>query len=147
MDSYLMHIYMTKIRTCCRSYLNDELKSYNLTSSEGKYLGLLGDKGAMSQNEMSNILGYDKAYTSRIITSLLAKGYIREMVSSDDGRKKIFEISEKGEELGKIVHYKMNEFIDKYLCAGIAQKDKEEAINILKVMSQNGKKYFEGEHK
>ena len=105
MDSYLMHIYMAKIRTCCRSYLNDELKSYNLTSSEGKYLGLLGDKGAMSQNEMSNILGYDKAYTSRIITSLLTKGYIREIVSSDDGRKKIFEISEKGEELGKIVHY------------------------------------------
>lgn len=147
MDSSFMHIYITKIKSCCKSYLDGQLRDYDLSSSEGKYLGMLGDRGAMSQNDMSKILGYDKAYTSRIITSLLSKGYIREVASGDDGRKKIFEISEKGDDLGKIVHSKMREFIDEYLCKGVSPEDKETAIGILKIMSENGKKYFEGESK
>lgn len=144
MDSFSIQHYTARLRICCRNFLNDNLKKYNVTSSEGKYLGMLADRGAMSQNEMSEILGYDKAYTSRVITSLLAKGLIQEK-ESEDCRRKVFEISKQGKELGEIVHNKMDNFIDKCIFDGISSEEKQCFLKCLKIMFLNSKKIIEGE--
>lgn len=147
MDNFLLHVYMSKIKTSCCSYLDEKIKSLGISSSEGKYLGLITEKGPISQNDISKIVGCDKAYTSRKVTSLENKGLIRQVSSDVDARKKLFEITEKGKEFNAKVQESLKYFFSNVIFEGISESDRKLLADTLRRMSENGTSYLEKEKK
>lgn len=80
-------------------YLNKELKTLNLTSSEYIYLLLLSNDDTFTQDELSAKVMIDKAQTTRVLASLESKGYIERVKKVEDKRSKLVSLTESGKKV------------------------------------------------
>jgi DNA-binding MarR family transcriptional regulator len=72
---------------------------YGITRREWRLIALLAAHGAMSPSELSERAHLERPRTSRLITTLAARGLIRRLAVPEDGRRAEVELSEAGRRL------------------------------------------------
>jgi putative acetyltransferase len=65
-------------------------------------------RGSLPQSELSGLLRLDKSTTSRIVTDLEARGWVRARVSPADGRVRLLKVTPKGLTRLRVVHLSAN---------------------------------------
>ena len=123
------------LRKQLQSFLNDEFKDYNLTSSEIFFIQILNDKDALSQIEVSKLLECDKYHIHRVVTKLIDKNYIKYV---DDDKEHIRNIkltlTKQGKTLAIKIDRAMNKW-DKFIKNGLQEEDIKIARKVaLKIM-------------
>lgn len=102
--------------------INIKIKEYNLTASEAIYLIVISKYESLSFKEITSIVDYDKAMTTKVLNSLKDKEFvnnnIKNIVLTEKGylltNKVIDELSLlKSEILGKVSKREINEFYKK----------------------------------
>lgn len=101
--------------------INIKIKEYNLTASEAIYLIVISKYESLSFKEITSIVDYDKAMTTKVLNSLKDKEFvnnIKNIVLTEKGylvtNKVINELNLlKSEILGKVSKREINEFYKK----------------------------------
>ncbi|GCD12480.1 MarR family winged helix-turn-helix transcriptional regulator [Clostridium tagluense] len=101
-----------KIFRTTQVYLDKVLKEYELSSGSYPYLLILRENEGISQNKISEEVGYDKAMSARTITKLIKLGYIDRKKDETDSRAYKLYLTEKAkviipkvlDEIHKLVH-------------------------------------------
>lgn len=102
--------------------INIKIKEYNLTTSEAIYLIVISKYESLSFKEITSIVDYDKAMTTKVLNSLKDKEFvnnnIKNIVLTEKGylvtNKVINELNLlKSEILGKVSKREINEFYKK----------------------------------
>ena len=80
-----------------QNYINTELKSYDISSSEYSYLLILYENNnILTQDELHKLSSLDRAAVTRAIKSLENKGYVTKKPSKENSRRNIVELTKKG---------------------------------------------------
>ena len=77
-------------------YFNKKLKSFNVTRSEVSILFILNREDRISQAQLSKTLEVNEATTTRALTRLENKEFVRKVLSEKDKRKKLVALTKKG---------------------------------------------------
>lgn len=116
------------------NYLNNELKNYDITSSEFSYLKeVVHNDGGLQDSIVKNIC-IDKAATTRIAQSLEKKSIIKRVKNKDDKRNFNVFLTEEGKKYIDIITNILDNW-NKTLCSQSSEEAVEELFNILKVVN------------
>ena len=95
-----------QISRLIRKSFAEELKSQfgdEVSTVEGKALGLIRNKPGVSPKEIGEIFNLTKSTVSELVSSLVKKGFVESIVKEDDRRAKHLFLTKKGEEIdGKV---------------------------------------------
>lgn len=127
-------------------YINNELKPYDLNSSEYIYLVNLSSQEGVNQKYLSNMLAIDDSLTTRVMKSLERKGYISRQKSLEDKRSYIVKLTEKGHNIQPIIIEKLYRWTD-IISQDMNAEERESIIEKLKMMSQNALLVTKGQKK
>lgn len=86
-----------------QTYLNNELRQYDINSSEYIYLVNLASNEGVNQKFLSDMLCVDEALTTRVIRNLEKKNYVVRERDSDDRRAYNVRLTEKGKKIQPII--------------------------------------------
>lgn len=108
-------LYTERIAKNIKRLADKEMEPYGLRSAHIMcILQLAKNEGGLSSVELSNACGVDKAFISRITQELSDKGYIDRKIGPKQGKYKTkFLLTEKGEEINKIINELICEFMEK----------------------------------
>ncbi|MCB2298757.1 MarR family winged helix-turn-helix transcriptional regulator [Clostridium tagluense] len=128
-----------KIFRTTQVYLDKVLKEYELSSGSYPYLLILRENEGISQNKISEEVGYDKAMSARTITKLIKLGYIDRKKDEADSRAYKLYLTEKAkviipkvlDEIHKLVHL---------ITVDLNEKEKDITIDSLNKILNNIKK-------
>lgn len=104
-----MQIMVAKMRKCLNRVINDSVKNEVLTGVHGNYLTILVDN-ELTKSEMTEILGLDKANTTRVIDELESFGYVSRKEGSKSNANLYF-LTEKGKETAFRIESALLEFL------------------------------------
>ncbi len=105
-------------------FLDNELLNTGISRLEAVYLGCLKDNNGISLIELTNLVHFDKANTTRVISELELKGLVTRKVDEKDTRKYKIYLTEKAKELEKfILNSKLK--LNKIAFEGVSNKEKE----------------------
>lgn len=122
-------------------YINQELHSINVTSSEYIYLLVLSDQDNVTQDQLTKIAAIDKAQTTRALKSLEVKGYIERKQKDTDKRSKLVSLTENGRKIVPSIKKKIKKW-EEMLQTNIPPNYIDIIEMLLKTMIEN----TEGEH-
>lgn len=114
-------------------YLNQALKSLDITATEMSSLLCLYHSDGVTQDEMSHYLLIDKAAIARAIVSLLDKGLIIKEKDDVDKRANRIYLSIKGKQLETSIRSILKDWND-LLIEDIDPKDVETMFHVLEKM-------------
>ncbi len=143
MKNHIFSINLSKLKSTVIAYVNDNCKDFGITGTQSQYLSVLMHDGKNSQNDISRKLGYDKAYSSRILSELEEDGFVVPGEDENDCRKKLYQITKKGEEVASVVEQKIDIMMKQVLFKDIDSKQKAEFEKIVDKMILNMSEYFE----
>ncbi|ELK48063.1 MarR family transcriptional regulator [Halobacillus sp. ACCC02827] len=78
------------------SFIKAKLAPYNLAPEQNLIMMLLWEEDGLTQNQIANYLGKDKANIARMASSLEKKGYIERCFRIDDMRSLELHLTESG---------------------------------------------------
>ncbi|WP_421383717.1 MarR family winged helix-turn-helix transcriptional regulator [Bacillus salacetis] len=78
-------------------HLNEALEPYGLYSAQWSVLYILKEKGTLTQRELCEYLAVEAPPMTRTIQRLLKQGYIQQVSSTEDKRKKFISLSSEAE--------------------------------------------------
>ncbi|MEJ1241977.1 helix-turn-helix domain-containing GNAT family N-acetyltransferase [Chryseolinea sp. T2] len=78
--------------------LNDRLLDSNYSLAEARILFEIGTRQPIRMSELSELLGIDKGYLSRVITGFVKSGVVLRRTSKDDKRSSNLSLTKKGEQ-------------------------------------------------
>ena len=93
-------------------FLDNELLNTGISRLEAVYLGCLKDNNGISLIELTNLVHFDKANTTRVISELELKGLVTRKVDEKDTRKYKIYLTEKAKELDQEIAIKTKELED-----------------------------------
>ena len=85
------------------SYIARRLEDLGIGSGQHPYLMTLYRKDGINQDELSRLVGLDKATTTRAIRKLVEGGYVVQERDPSDGRSYLIHLTDKGNEIKPIV--------------------------------------------
>lgn len=85
-------------------YLNNELKSIDINSSEFMYLTLLSREGYVSLTYLTEKLSVDGAQTTRIIKKLVDRNLVKKIKDEHDKRGCILSLTEEGRKIIPVIN-------------------------------------------
>ncbi len=141
MDDKMFFDFASKLEFVKTTFLSTSSKSLGVDCKDMHFLGLIHDKGCLSQNEISKILNVDKAYVSRVLKDLEEKGYVTR-VDQDDNRKKVFVITPSGDALGKSAEKIIKKFVAEVLFKDITDEEKSSFRQVFEKMISNANEHF-----
>jgi len=112
-------------------YLDKVLKEYELSSGSYPYLLILMENEGISQNKISEELGYDKAMSARTITKLMNLGYLNRKKDESDCRANMLYLTEKAKVTIPKVIEKIHELVH------LITKDLNEEAKVITIDSLN----------
>ena len=112
-------------------YLDKVLKEYELSSGSYPYLLILMENEGISQNRISEELGYDKAMSARTITKLMNLGYLNRKKDESDCRANMLYLTEKAKVTIPKVIEKIHELVH------LITKDLNEEAKVITIDSLN----------
>ena len=125
-------IYFKKINDLIEKHINNSLKEYNITLSQGRVLSYLqrNKDRNVSQKEIEKHFNITHVTVSGIITRLEHNGFIK---VDRDKRINRITLLKKSYENEKVIKKHQDE-IESYLCKGFTDKEKEQFIKKLKTI-------------
>jgi MarR family transcriptional regulator, transcriptional regulator for hemolysin len=78
-------------------HLNEALEPFGLYSAQWSVLYILREKGTLTQKELCEYLAVEAPPMTRTIQRLLKQGYIQQISSSEDKRKKFISLTDQAE--------------------------------------------------
>ncbi len=117
-------------------FLDNELLNTGISRLEAVYIGCLKDNNGISLIELTNLVHFDKANTTRVISELELKGLVTRKVNEKDTRKYKIYLTEKAKELEKfILNSKLK--LNKIAFEGVSNKEKEVFEQTLEKIIEN----------
>lgn len=117
-------------------FLDNELINTGISRLEAVYLGCLKDNNGISLIELTNLVHFDKANTTRVISELELKGLVTRKVDEKDTRKYKIYLTEKAKELEKfILNSKLK--LNKIAFEDVSNKEKEVFEQTLEKIIEN----------
>lgn len=117
-------------------FLDNELINTGISRLEAVYIGCLKDNIGISLIELTNLVHFDKANTTRVISELELKGLVTRKVDEKDTRKYKIYLTEKAKELEKfILNSKLK--LNKIAFEGVSNKEKEVFEQTLEKIIEN----------
>lgn len=117
-------------------FLDNELINTGISRLEAVYIGCLKDNNGISLIELTNLVHFDKANTTRVISELELKGLVTRKVDEKDTRKYKIYLTEKAKELEKfILNSKLK--LNKIAFEGVPNKEKEVFEQTLEKIIEN----------
>lgn len=124
--------------------IGSRLKKYGITAAEEPFfMAALHHSGAI-QEELTGLVGVDKAATTRAIISLEEKGYLMRQRDEKDRRQKRIYPTEKALHLEERVHGELLA-INEELLSGISGEERRLMLRLLLKMEENLRKIKEKE--
>lgn len=117
-------------------YLGSKVAKYDLTVAECPFFMTLQQQEGITQEELTALVGVDKAMTTRAVSSLEKKGFLRRMQDEQDRRKNLIYPTEKSRRLHPMVKEELQAF-NRLLTGGIDEKTLEIFYDALGQMEKN----------
>lgn len=118
------------------------LKDYDIASSEYPILIMLNKRDGITQDEIASKLGVDKSAVTRVVKSLLEKGFIERKKDLEDLRCNRIYLTEKGHKSWEPIQKGREEW-DAIMSKNLKKEETKEVIRILSQMVENIEEYFE----
>lgn len=112
------------------------VKKYNITVAEEPFFMAINSHDGATQEELTALVGVDKAMTTRVIHSLESKGLVRKMQDENDKRQNRIYKTEKVNEISEIVLEDLLQF-NQIFTAGIDDDDLDNFMRTLAVLEKN----------
>lgn len=119
-----------------QGYIGAALSKYNLSAAEQPFFMALRCCQGITQEELTALVGVDKAVTTRVVRSLEAKGFLTRVQDEHDRRQNRIYPTEKVEQLGLDVSRELLRF-NSLLTQGIDPKSLEIICAGLQKMEDN----------
>lgn len=117
------------------------LKEYDITSAEYPVLIALNKSDAITQEEIAACLSIDKSAVTRVIKSLLEKGFIERKKDHEDLRCNRIYLTEKGHAAWKPIKEGMEEW-HRIISDHLNSDEVQEVTRILSQMADNIEDYL-----
>jgi len=92
-----------KIQKDFHHRMSDKMREYNITTAQLIYLIILSEKERTTLKELTAESNFDKAYTTKIVRELTAKGFLQNDKKSPSSRKYHLFLTDEGKNYIKIV--------------------------------------------
>lgn len=125
-------------------YINNELKSYDINSSEYIYIVNLAQHEGVNQKCLSDMIIIDDALTTRVMKSLEQKGYIIREKNFEDKRAYNVRLTAKGREVQPIILAKLRRWTE-ILSRDMSREEVDFIYEKLKLMSNNALHFIKGD--
>lgn len=117
-------------------YIGSVLEPYELTAAEQPFFMALQTHEGITQEELTVLVGVDKAVTTRVVRSLEAKGFLRREQDGQDRRRNLVYPTERTRKLGPVVHGELLHF-NELLIQGMDETDLLLMKQMLEKMEEN----------
>ncbi|BEP29704.1 MarR family winged helix-turn-helix transcriptional regulator [Helicovermis profundi] len=121
-----------------KSYINKELKDYNLSDGQFQYFILIYENEGINQNELANLLKVGKASVTKAVKILIKEGVIDRKIDESDKRNYGLFISEKGRPLINVFN-RISKRIDESVFKGFDASEMEILKSYLNRLYNNSK--------
>jgi DNA-binding MarR family transcriptional regulator len=115
------------------------MQKYGLGSGHFFFLRVLMSKEGISQNELSDILGVDKATTAKAMSKLTEAGYVKREIDSLDTRVYKLFLTDNGKKIGQKLR-KLGSELEEILTEGFSGDEKQQLLSLLERAATNAKK-------
>lgn len=105
-------MFNNKIFRNTQSYLEKVLKAYDLSSGTYQYLFILEKNEGISQIQISNEIGNDKAMSTRTINKLIEGGFVYRKQDEKDSRAYKLYLTPKSKEIIPKIHKEIQIVVD-----------------------------------
>lgn len=129
---------MRRIQRWAQSYVQRNTRATGLTPAQLEALRHITYHGTLSQQELVDDLGVDKAAVTRLVASLEQDGYVSRSADPRDGRAKLIHATEKALQIKDDVASLENEYY-RWLLAGLPQAEREQFMEQLAVLMQRAR--------
>ncbi|MDO4313296.1 MAG: MarR family transcriptional regulator [Eubacteriales bacterium] len=133
-DSITKHIIYTARRS--QLCVGSRLEKYNITAAEEPFFMAIQSHAGAAQEELTSLVGVDKAATTRAICALESKGYLTRRQDEQDRRQKRIYATEKAMQLGAEVKRELLQLNDEIL-SGISAEERDVLYQALLKMEKN----------
>ncbi|MGI6226128.1 MAG: MarR family winged helix-turn-helix transcriptional regulator [Peptococcales bacterium] len=123
-----------------QTYLDKNLKPYNLGSGQGMFLATLLCQDGISQKHLATALHIDKGTTARAIKKLEIEGYIVKKIDPHDKRVNLIKVTEKAKVIQPVLKKVWEDWIN-ILTSGFSQEERKKAADLLQKMAQNAARH------
>ena len=127
----LLHV-SRKAQTCVGSVV----QKYHITIAEEPFFMAIRSHDGATQEELTALVGVDKAMTTRVIHSLEHKGLVKRVQDENDKRQNRIYKSEKADEISESVRNDLLR-LNQSFTEGISRKDMESFMRTLAVLDEN----------
>lgn len=122
------------------------VRKYNITVAEEPFFMAVNFHDGATQEELTALVGVDKAMTTRVIHSLESKGLVRRMQDPRDRRQNRIYKTDRINEINEFVIKDLLQ-LDRIFTAGIGKEDIDNFMRTLAVLDENISNYMKGERK
>ncbi|MGL4848900.1 MAG: MarR family winged helix-turn-helix transcriptional regulator [Clostridium sp.] len=120
-------------------YLNNNLKEYNITSSEYMYIINIPDNESVNLTYLSHKLSVDPALTTKVINNLVKKGFIEKIKSETDKRACEVSLTKEGQKVKPEIFRVLNDWV-LIMTEGMEEDERMEMMSKLEYMVDNTEK-------
>lgn len=129
-----------KAQTC----IGAAVKKYDLTIAEQPFFMAVRANDGMTQEELTSLVGVDKAMTTRVIQSLEKKGLVQRVQDESDKRQKRIYKTDEMEKMGDQVLSDLLQ-LNRIFTRGISAEELDKFYEILNLMDTNVSQYLDDE--
>lgn len=112
------------------------LKKYNITVAEQPFFMTINSHDGSTQEELTALVGVDKAMTTRVIHSLESKGLVKRVQDAKDKRQNRIYKTDKVNEISEIVLRDLMQ-LNQIFATGIDNDDLDNFMRTLAVLEDN----------
>jgi DNA-binding MarR family transcriptional regulator len=116
-------------------FIEDLIREYDTPAAEGHLLSFVNLYGPNSVGELVRVFGYRKPTMSSMINKLERKGLLRRILSTDDRRSLIVELTPEGRKLAEACTAKV-QGLDAAIMEQVSQADLVGFQNVLRAIAQ-----------
>lgn len=127
-----------RAQTC----VGEVAKKYDLSAAEQPFFMAISKQNGLTQEELTTLVGVDKAMTTRAIRSLESKGFIVRKQGEKDKRQNLVYKTEKVDLVEAHLRTDLLQFND-YFTREIDESELEIFMSILNRMNENLSQYLE----
>ncbi len=126
-----------------QKFINNELKEYDITSSEFPYLVVLSEnQNGILQDEICKKTSITKSAATRALQSLEAKGYIYRKMSKHSQRHFEVFLYQKGVDIVPIIQSTLDKWTD-WLLSDFSDEEKDDVTNNVRKIKNKAIHYKE----
>ncbi len=118
------------------SYIARRLEDLGIGSGQHQYLMTLYRKDGINQDELSRLVGLDKATTTRAVRKLVEGGYVVQEHDPFDGRSYLIHLTDKGNEIKPIVRGTLQDLVSE-LSQDLSDEEVEALHGLLLKVAKN----------